>query len=150
MLLALHARRRRRRLRNSAAPRDTVIALTSTPSSVTGASESGVTGVTGVKGVHHDEQFLKAKYSMFKAVLCIVVAHMFCWSTEKVVMFLIYFGDKSANTAAARTWGEVLVYASCCINPLVLLATYTEFQRTARANCRRLCEVFSQPITRRQ
>lgn len=150
MLLSLHGRRRRSRLKRRAPANRaaTVIAQTVKPSSTTCATGPG-TGDTGgpVASQHHEEQFLKAKYNIFKAVLCIVIAHMFCWSTEKVVMFLIYFGDKSAITAAARTWGEVLVYASCSINPLVLAATYAEFQRTVRANCLRLHNFVSAPNT---
>ena len=82
--------------------------------------------------------FVKAKYNIFKTMLCIVIAHMCCWSSEKIVKFIIYFGDPQLVPTSVRTAAEILVYANCCVNPIILLTSYSEFRRTVRSNFRRL------------
>ena len=85
--------------------------------------------------------FVKAKFNIFKTMLCVVVAHLCCWSLQNVVKLIFYFGNPVYVSAAVSTAAEILVYANSCVNPIILLASYSEFQRTVRNNFRRFLRI---------
>lgn len=71
-----------------------------------------------------------------------LAGHLCCWSIEEIVRFIIYFGSPSDVPSSLPTIAEILVYCNCCVNPLILLASYAEFRRTVYANFRRWLSPF--------
>lgn len=74
--------------------------------------------------------FSGAMKNMFKTLLVIMVVHLTCWSFNQFIFLAFNFGYNIDYNGGLFNFSVFAVYFNCCLNPIILLASYTQLRQT--------------------
>ncbi len=110
-----------------------------------GVAEGAVNGGGGVNvktgGGARGGAFSGAMRNMFKTLLLIMVVHLTCWSFNQIIFLAFNFGYSIDYNGALFNFSVFAVYVNCCLNPVILLVSYTQLRQTLIVKVRNVIKI---------